>query len=600
MRAPSLADIWLFGEFRFDRRIGVLSRKDERGVFAPLAMGSRSLDILGVLVERPGELVPRAEIISAVWPGTTVEDSNLDVQIAALRRVLDDTRAEGSCIQTIRGRGYRFTVPVMSLESSVARACGRQSGNGASGPINEQPERPDPPAPRRGDNTPPTVPPRARRRFGAGGLVLVAGGLCLLGIMVTALNLRSPRFGAVSPAPRLSIVVLPFIDLSDNRDQRQLANSITDELTTDLSLLPDVRVTSQKTAFTYGSKFIDTKQVGRELGVHYLLEGSVQRSGSQVRVNAQLIDSETDANVWAERFDGEIGNLFVLKDDITRRIVIALNVEMINRAAGRLTEHSDALDYILRGRAATNQPSSPAGFAEQARLFERALSLDPSSVDAMTLLATVHAQRALEAMTDSPATDIARAEELIGKALAASPLNLRAHFARGMVWRMQGRPEEATFEFEAVLAHNPNSVAALFQLGVSKMWAGSIDEVIPATEQLIHLSPRDPYIANRYMQIGFVHLLQSRTDEAILWLEKARSANPELRYVHASLAAIYALKGDTERAATELGEARRLADDGRFSTMARLSRRYWGVPRIRALAEATLFAGLRKAGVPEE
>jgi len=132
------------------------------------------------------------------------------------------------------------------------------------------------------------------------------------------------------------------------------------------------------------------------------------------------------------------------------------------------------------------------------------------------------------------------------------------------------------------------------------MWAGLIDEVIPATEQLIHLSPRDPYIANRYMQIGFVHLLQSRTDEATLWLEKARSANPELRYVHASLAAIYALKGDTERAAAELGEARGLADDGRFSTMARLSLRYWGVPKIRAIAEATLFAGLRKAGVPEE
>jgi len=598
MDALTTADTLLFEDFRLSR--SGLSRRDQSGTFVPVSIGSRALEILAVLVARPGELVTRDEIIKEVWPGTIVEYSNVPVQIAALRRALDEGRPEGSCIQTIPGRGYRFTVPVMSVESSDATARGRQSGNGALGPINEQPELPDPPAPRRCDNTPPTVPPRARRRFWAGGLVLVAGGLCLLGIMVTALNLRSPRFGAVSPAPRLSIVVLPFIDLSDDRDQRQLANSITDELTTNLSLLPDVRVTSQKTAFTYGSKFVDTKQVGRELRVHYLLEGSVQRSGGQVRVNAQLIDSETDANVWAERFDGEIGNLFVLKDDITRRIVNALNVEMINRAAGRLTEHSDALDYILRGRAANNQPSSPAGFAEQARLFERALSLDPGSVDAMTLLATVHAQRALEAMTDSPATDIARAEELIGKALEVSPLNPRAHFARGMVLRMQGRPEEATFEFEAVLAHNPNSVAALFQLGTSKMWAGLIDEVIPATEQLIHLSPRDPYIANRYMQIGFVHLLQSRTDEATLWLEKARSANPELRYVHASLAAIYALKGDTERAAAELGEARGLADDGRFSTMARLSLRYWGVPKIRAIAEATLFAGLRKAGVPEE
>ena len=122
MHAPSSADIWLFGEFRLDRRIGVLFRRDERGVFAPLAMGSRSLDILGVLIERPGELVSRAEIISAVWPETAVEDSNLDVQIAALRRVLDQRPTEGSCIQTIRGRGYRFTAPVTRVAADVATA----------------------------------------------------------------------------------------------------------------------------------------------------------------------------------------------------------------------------------------------------------------------------------------------------------------------------------------------------------------------------------------------------------------------------------------------------------------------------------------------
>jgi DNA-binding winged helix-turn-helix (wHTH) protein len=119
VHAPSAVDACLFGEFRLDRRIGVLFRRDERGVFAPLATGSRSLDILGVLVERPGELVSRAEIISAVWAGTAVEDSNLDVQIAALRRVLDGRRTEGSCIQTIRGRGYRFTAPVTQVAADV-------------------------------------------------------------------------------------------------------------------------------------------------------------------------------------------------------------------------------------------------------------------------------------------------------------------------------------------------------------------------------------------------------------------------------------------------------------------------------------------------
>ena len=122
MDPPSSADVYLFGEFRLDRRIGILFRRDERGVFAPLAMGSRALDILGVLVERPGDLVTRAEIIAAVWPGMAVEDSNLDVQIAALRRVLDEGRTERSCIQTVRGRGYRFIAPVTRVARKRVRA----------------------------------------------------------------------------------------------------------------------------------------------------------------------------------------------------------------------------------------------------------------------------------------------------------------------------------------------------------------------------------------------------------------------------------------------------------------------------------------------
>ena len=124
MQAPSSADIRLFGEFRFDLRHGILFRRDERRLFAPLEMGSRALGILGVLVERPGELVSRAEIISAVWPETTVEDSNLDVQIAALRRVLDKSQTEGSCIQTIRGRGYRFIAPVTRMPADAAMVEG--------------------------------------------------------------------------------------------------------------------------------------------------------------------------------------------------------------------------------------------------------------------------------------------------------------------------------------------------------------------------------------------------------------------------------------------------------------------------------------------
>jgi len=144
-------------------------------------------------------------------------------------------------------------------------------------------------------------------------------------------------------------------------------------------------------------------------------------------------------------------------------------------------------------------------------------------------------------------------------------------------------------------------VRAIALLGQCKFYAGSIEEMIPAQEQAIRLSPRDPVIGNFYARIGIVHLLQSRTDEAILWLEKARNANPVHPLPRAFLASAYALKGETEPAAAELAEARRLSADDRFSSVARLrASQYWGVPRIRALFEATYFAGLRRAGMPED
>jgi tetratricopeptide (TPR) repeat protein len=166
--------------------------------------------------------------------------------------------------------------------------------------------------------------------------------------------------------------------------------------------------------------------------------------------------------------------------------------------------------------------------------------------------------------------------------------------------RQQGRPDDAVLEFETVLAFDRNSVGALFHLGWCKVVTGSLDEGIPLAERGIRLSPRDPLITNFYWRIGWVYLLESHAGDAVLWLEKARNANPRLAGIHAYLAAAYSLKGESERASAELAEARRLNHDDRYSSIARLSRGYWGVPKVRALFEATYFAGLRKAGMPEE
>jgi adenylate cyclase len=411
-----------------------------------------------------------------------------------------------------------------------------------------------------------------------------------------------PVLAAEAAAPRLSIVVLPFTNLSDDRDQQYLADAITDDVTTDLWRIPDMVVISRTTAFTYRDSPIDTRRIGRELNVRYVLEGSVRRSGGRVRVNTQLIDAETDAHVWAERFNHDTHDLFALQDEVTSQIAVALNLELIGAEAARPAEHPDALDYILRGRAAFYNINGVTreGLAEAINLFEKALSLAPGSVDTLALLATALAGRVLEHMTDSAAADLERGERLIEEALTASPRHPLAHFAKAQLLRAQYLYAAAIPEYEIAIADNRNWVVAIAALGLCKFLSGSIEQAIPAQELAIRLSPRDPRLPNWYWRIGMVHLLQSRTEEAIRWLEKARTANPRLSGPHGWLASAYALIGDSKRAAVELAEARRLRSDDRYSSITRCRASSRWAPETEALGETTFFAGLRIAGVPEE
>jgi TolB-like protein/Flp pilus assembly protein TadD len=407
-------------------------------------------------------------------------------------------------------------------------------------------------------------------------------------------------------APRLSIVVLPFANLSNDPEQGYFADGITEDLTTDLSRIAGMVVISRNTAFTYRNRPVDTKQIGRELGVRYVLEGSVRRSGNQVRVNAQLIDAETAAHLWAERFDSDVGDLFTLQNEITTRIANALNLELIVAEAARCTEHCNVLDYVLRGRTVYLKPVTADSHAEAIGWYERALAVDPRSVEALSSLAISLAGRVLDGMTVTADADIQRADELVRLTLAISPRNPRAHFARGQILRARGQCEEAIPEYETVLGLNRNWVLVIAALGWCKFLTGRIDEALVLHEQAIRLSPRDPGIASWYDRLGRIHLLQSRTNEAIGWLERARGANPAHPNIRMDLAAAYALEGDIHRAAAELAEARRLSRDARYSSITRLkaagisSGGYWGVPKIRALFEAIYFVGLRKVGVPEE
>jgi TolB-like protein/Flp pilus assembly protein TadD len=402
-------------------------------------------------------------------------------------------------------------------------------------------------------------------------------------------------------SPRASIVVLPFANLSDDPEQQYFADGITGNLTTDLSRIPDMLVISRNTAFTYRNRPIDTRQISRELGVRYVLEGDVQRAGKEVRVTAQLIDAEADAHLWAERFTGDAGDLFALQDEITNRIGVALDLELVDAEAARPIDHPDARDYILRGRAVRLKPPSRENRAEAILMFEEALALDPQSAAARSWLAIALTARVLDGMADTPAADIARAGDLAERGLAALNRSPLAHFAKGQVLRAQHRYHEAIPLYETVIALNRNWAHAYSHLGWCKFMTEAIEELIPAQQRAIRLSPRDPQIGLFYSRIGSAHLLQSDTDEAILWYERARNATPAHPEFRTFLAAAYALTGDTGRAAAELAEARRLVGDDRYSSIARVrSVTCWGAPKVCDLAEITFFAGLRKAGVPEE
>jgi adenylate cyclase len=402
-----------------------------------------------------------------------------------------------------------------------------------------------------------------------------------------------------SAVSRLSIVVLPFKNLSNDPGQQYFTDGITETLTTDLSRISGIFVISRNTAFTYKDKPINAKQIGRELSVRHVLEGSVQRSAKQVRVNVQLIDAEADAHLWAERFDLDIGDLLALQNEITSRIAIALGRALIGVEGAHRPTSPDAMDYSFQARAAElRQQPTPHNFVEMIGLYERALALDPGFAEAKTRLALALTSRVLLQMSSNRDADLARAQELLGQVLTDTSL---VHWARGQLLRAQGRPTDAIREYEPSIALDGNSPNVYGSLAQTKLLTGSFEEVVPLIEQAIRLSPSDPDLGFWYDSIGMTHLLQSRTGEAIVWLEKARSASPTRHFVHGDLAAAYGLNGDGERAAAELAEARRLSVNANFySSIAQLGRFRSSVQKVRTLFEATYVLGMRKAGMAEE
>jgi adenylate cyclase len=440
-------------------------------------MGSRALGILGVLLARPGELVSRAEIIAAVWPGTAVEDSNLNVQIAALRRVLDEGQAERGCIQTIPGYGYRFTAPVTRVAA-------------------------DPSA-------------------------LPAGGL--------------------PPLPdKPSIAVLPFANMSGDPEQEYFADGMVEEIITALSRIRWLFVIARNSSFTYKGQAFNVKQVGRELGVRYVLEGAVRKAGQRLRISAQLIDATTGAHLWADRFDGLLEDVFELQDKVAVSVagVIEPTLEMAEtrRLADRPTNDLTALDFYLRALPDLDAFDKNS-LLRALDLLERAIERDPLYGPALVLAAHCHAGLEVNRWAEDPEAARRTGIDLARRALRSAPddPNVLA-LAAAMLGYFGEDIDVSLALIDRCLTLNPSHARGWHWSALLRVFAGQPDIAIEHFQNYLRLSPRDR-MATHLNVIGEAYFFSRRFDEAAANLLASLDLAPTFPVTYRVLAACYAHMG---------------------------------------------------------
>ncbi len=338
-------------------------------------------------------------------------------------------------------------------------------------------------------------------------LTLLAGGAAYL------MKARAPETaaaGSANPAnaERFSIVVLPFANLSGDPGQDYLADALTDELTTYIAQLGGAFVIARNTAFTFKGKPFDVKAIGRDLGVKYALEGSVQPTANRVRVNAQLIDTESGAHVWAESFDEDRAELLQMEDDIVTRLARTVGIQMIAveaaRAARARPGNPDAQDLALRCIAPLlNNPAASANPSKHSEIYEpceRALSIDPHNTLAMAVLSTRLLQRVTLGEIADPAAEANRFDQLATEALAVSPNDQDAHIVKASAAFMRAQPDQALLEAERVMTINPSAIFAYAMACGAANMVGQPDKAIDYADKALRLSPRDPSLFNCLVQ----------------------------------------------------------------------------------------------------
>src|ERR1700677_2329051 len=360
-----------------------------------------------------------------------------------------------------------------------------------------------------------------------------------------------------SASPRLSMVVLPFANMGGGADQEHFVDGVTESLTTDLSRIRGSFVIGRNTAFTYKGKAVDLKQIGRELNVRYVLEGSVQRGGNRMRVNVQLIDAETGHHLWAERFDKPLADLFDMQDEIVARLAGALSAELVAAEARRAEQapSPDSMDLYFQGRACLNKGLTPDHAAQARSCFDRALSADPGNVDALYGSGCVDvAEGSNNLVTDAMAA-FAAAEAKFSKVLSSVPDHAHAHLSLGNIKIMTKRVPEGIAGCEHALTLDRNLAVAHVYIGLGKTYVGRAEETEAHIVEALRLSPRTGAAAMHVAGYAKNHL--GDWEQAVAWFRRSIEANRNSPHPHFQLAIALARLGrlDEARSAVKAGLA---------------------------------------------
>ena len=572
-----------FDAFELDAQRRMLRRSGADVELRPLAF-----DALAHLVRHAGQLVTKDELIAAIWPGLVVTDDSIARCISDIRRALGDV--EQRIIKTVPRRGYTLAVPVdldgagfERPEPAVLTVARVETA---------------PPAPMVTDAGPPSVRGSLARRWA------LAAGVAFLCVALAWLAWTTVRHSeSATSRPGLSIVVLPLASEGGEPAQDRLAAALTDEITVDLSRIPETFVIARATADSYRGRSVDARQVGRELGVRYVLDGGLVRLDDVVRLTVQLVDSESGRALWADRIDGELPDLPALYRRVTGTVARSLDLKLqeVETARARGRSAIDLQDLLLQARWLLHfNRTTPESVQEARRLLEWAIARDPRSGLAFALLAQTYnvdvSQRWLNLRGTTREQWLQQADRLSEHAFQLDPADSRVVGVRGTTLALAGRSDQAVELLERQITLNRNDASAWFWLGYARCTLGRQDEAIAALQQARRLSPRDPNLNGIFIVTAAAHLYLGNDRDALEWARRSVLERPQHAVAHSWAAAAAANLGDKEAANASLAEFRRLLPSYTINSFR--DERLCANDLCRSQRER-YYAGLAKAGLPE-